>query len=457
MSPTPASLLTLADSFDMSASTADSASYPHKGSLPVDIPEPPFNSTDPPDGGGLAWRTILGAWMVQFATFGYISSFGVYQDYYATQFLTQQTPSDISWIGSLQLCLMYAPGVLVGRAFDAGLFHHLEIAGSALYVFSIFMLSLAKPGQYYQVFLAQAVGMGIGLGMTFLPSLSIVSHHFKKRRALAVGIVISGSSAGGIVFPIMLNHLFMSPHVSFANAVRATGAVAGAMLLAANGLMRTRFPAKPASGRTKWTEMKEIIWDGAYLWSIAGAFFTSLGVYVPLFYLQLFAVDHGVDVRITTYCLAIMNAGSTMGRIIPTFLADRLGVYNMILPSIFISAALIFSIFGATNSPGVILVAVLFGFSSGAYISLIPSLLVSLCNNLGELGVKMGCAYSVVAAAMLTGTPIAGALLGQERGNSQSLSWWRAIIFTGICAFTGLICMTISRTIFVRRKGRQRV
>lgn len=47
--------------------------------------------------------------------------------------------------------------------------------------------------------------MGLGLGLTFLPSLSVVGHHFRARRALAVGVAISGSSAGGIVFPIMLN------------------------------------------------------------------------------------------------------------------------------------------------------------------------------------------------------------------------------------------------------------
>lgn len=43
-----------------------------------------------------------------------------------------------------------------------------------------------------QVFLSQGVGMGIGQGILFLPSLTIVGHHFKRRRALASGIVVSG-------------------------------------------------------------------------------------------------------------------------------------------------------------------------------------------------------------------------------------------------------------------------
>jgi MFS family permease len=44
--------------------------------------------------------------------------------------------------------------------------------------------------------------MGVGIGLLFLPAVGAVSHHFQKRRALATGIVVSGSSVGGIIFPI---------------------------------------------------------------------------------------------------------------------------------------------------------------------------------------------------------------------------------------------------------------
>jgi hypothetical protein len=36
--------------------------------------------------------------------------------------------------------------------------------------FSLFMLSLAKENEYYQVFLPQAIGLGIAFGLMFLPS-----------------------------------------------------------------------------------------------------------------------------------------------------------------------------------------------------------------------------------------------------------------------------------------------
>ena len=72
------------------------------------------------------------------------------------------------WMGSVQLALPYLLGVPMGKLFDAGYIHSVLAAGSALFVFScvqsvlrlrfsshhcvrLFMVSLAKPDQYYQV------------------------------------------------------------------------------------------------------------------------------------------------------------------------------------------------------------------------------------------------------------------------------------------------------------------
>lgn len=56
------------------------------------------------------------------------------------------------------------------------------------------MLSLAKPHQYYQIILAQGIGMGIGMGLLFLPAISVTSHYFRRRRAAAMGVVLAGKS-----------------------------------------------------------------------------------------------------------------------------------------------------------------------------------------------------------------------------------------------------------------------
>lgn len=91
------------------------------------------------------------------------------------------------------------------------------------------MLSLAKSHEYYQIILAQGVAVGIAYGILFIPALSVSSHYFRIRRSSAMGVVFagmfpvlyplrayavlsngmpSGSSIGGVIYPIMLNQLF---------------------------------------------------------------------------------------------------------------------------------------------------------------------------------------------------------------------------------------------------------
>ncbi|KAG8747617.1 hypothetical protein FRC10_000160 [Ceratobasidium sp. 414] len=386
-----------------------------------------------PDGGVAAWTTVAGAWLVLFCTFGYVNAFGVFEDYYSREYMTNKTSSDIAW------------GLVSGKLFDAGYFHVTVAAGSLLYTFCLFMLSLAKENQYYQVFLPQAVGLGIGLGLLFLPSIGVISHHFKRRRALAMGIVTSGSSCGGIVFPIMLNKIFQ--RAGFAWGVRSTGFVILGCFIAANLMMRTRLPPKSQRPPAPPPDVKGIVTDTAFQLAVAGAFLVMLGLFLPFFYLQLFAINHGLDHTLAFYSLAILNAASIFGRTIPNFVADKYGPFNLLIPCATISGVLIFAMFGVKSSAALVVFGLLYGFFSGAFISLIPPVFVSLSRNMQEIGLRMGLAFFVLGFSALTGTPIAGALL------STQFTWWKPIVFSGVVVLAGAALLSAARGIHSKRKG----
>lgn len=148
------------------------------------------------------------------------------------------------------------------------------------------------------MFLSQGVGAGLGLGILFLPTISVISHHFRKYRAIAMGIVFSGSSAGGIVFPIMLNKLFAGP-LGFANGVRATVGLIAGTLIVGNLLVRTRHIVRPP-GQVK-PSYRGLLRDGPYVMSVAALFFLWLGIFFPMFYIQLDASVHGVNQTVSFY------------------------------------------------------------------------------------------------------------------------------------------------------------
>lgn len=54
------------------------------------------------------------------------------------------------------------------------------------------MVSLAHTDIYYQVYLSQGLGLGIGAGLLYVPAVAVQAHHWKKHRAFAMGVVVTG-------------------------------------------------------------------------------------------------------------------------------------------------------------------------------------------------------------------------------------------------------------------------
>ena len=73
-------------------------------------------------------------------------------------------------------------------------FHPLWITRSSNNLTSLFLVSVADHSKYYQLYLTQGVGMGIGAGFLYMPSLAVQSYHWRERRAMAMGIVVVGKS-----------------------------------------------------------------------------------------------------------------------------------------------------------------------------------------------------------------------------------------------------------------------
>jgi hypothetical protein len=48
-------------------------------------------------------------------------------------------------------------------------------------------------------------------------------------------------------------------------------------------------------------------------------------MFTPLFYLQQFAISLGISPDAAFYLLSIVNGASAFGRILPGFVADRVG------------------------------------------------------------------------------------------------------------------------------------
>lgn len=96
-------------------------------------------------------------------------------------------------------------GAFIGPIYDRGYLRTLLVTGTFLIVFGHMMLSLCTT--YWQCLLAQGFTVGIGGGFLYIPSLAILPGYFSTRIGLAIGVAASGSSLGGIIYPIMFYKL----------------------------------------------------------------------------------------------------------------------------------------------------------------------------------------------------------------------------------------------------------
>ncbi|KAJ9658568.1 hypothetical protein H2198_003586 [Neophaeococcomyces mojaviensis] len=365
------------------------------------------SSTSPiPDGGLTAWLQVGGGWVVLVATWGVINTFGVYQTYYQTVLLTSSSASSISWIGSLQACLLLVVGLASGPLFDAGYFTTIMTVGLLLISLGMFMTSLCSS--YAQVLLAQGVCTGIGMGLTFLPAAAILSQYFKKRRALAVGIAGTGSPVAGIIFPIIFSRLL--PKIGFGWATRVIAFIILGLSVIPVVFMR---PRSPTSGHIRSIVDNSAWRDFAFLNFTIGMTFTFLVLYTVYFYIEVFdELNHLSDLDFAPYTVTLLSAGSVFGRLLPMYLSDKWGVLNVTTFCTFASGCLAFGWMGINSKAGVIVFTLLYGITSGAVVVGAPVALMALSPDMSRLGARMGMAFTVSGIAVLVGAPIAGAILG---------------------------------------------
>ncbi|PYH94560.1 MFS general substrate transporter, partial [Aspergillus ellipticus CBS 707.79] len=422
--------------------------------------------TIPPEGGIRGWMTVAGAFCALFSSFGFLNAIGVFQTTYQETSLKDYDASDISWIFALQLALMWAPGPLWGRIIDTYGPVPVLWPCSVLCVLGLCMTSLAT--KYYEILLAQGLCFGIGAGGVFTSSMICVGQWFVRQRGLATGIAVSGSSLGGVIFPIFLNRVIED--VGFYGAVRYTALFVGVMLVFACMLVRNRLPRKKWDGKAAWIDLT-LLKDGAFGMYTAGAFFIMLvcpemglnltdnnrwGLWAPFDYLSSMAENAGFSSTLALYLISIINGASVFGRIIPPQLADMLGHFNVLTVCCFGTGASMLCLWLPFNyhpsHAGIIVFSAVYGFVSGSVVSLLMPC-VAKVGDLQTLGQRFGTFQLVMSLACLTGLPIMGAILQKQNYTDYS----GLQLFGACCGLLGATLVGGSTLLIRKRRGSKKV
>lgn len=118
--------------------------------------------------------------------------------------------------------------------------------------------------------------------------------------------------------------------------------------------------------------------------------------------------------------LLVMNGVGLPGRIIPNYIADKYtGPLNVLVLFALSSGIVLYSWIAVDSITGLWIFAVVYGSTAAGIQSLFPATLASLTTNPKKAGTRLGMIFSVVGFGVLTGPPVAGALI--EKGNGKYL------------------------------------
>ncbi|KAI1337481.1 major facilitator superfamily transporter [Xylariaceae sp. FL0016] len=400
---------------------------------------------DYPDGGSLAWRQVLAGHLIQMMAGGYATAFGVYQLYYTDSL--QLPSSQISWIGSVQIFLNCIGCLISGRLADTGYVREVVLCGSLLVLLGSVTTSFAQV--YWQIFLAQGVCTGFGLGLMYSPSITVISSYFKKKRTLAITIASTGSGTGSIIFPATVQYLM--PLIGFRWAVSCAGLVVLMLAILMNLLL------KPRSRPSMRTEKKcrgrlmdsNALKEAPFLLFTAGAFLLYWALYFGYFYINTYAISTiSFTPTSAVSLILITNAAGIPIRPLIGYLADAyLGPLNTFMLSC-LSLALSLFFWTLVHTKTTMYVwAVFFGACNAAAMGGFLGALASpglnggrnsggdrVTGNRGEesIGERFGLCSGIIAIATVAGPPTAGAIIDACGSFVWAQVWAGAVVLGAV-------------------------
>ncbi|KAF5866928.1 hypothetical protein ETB97_008734 [Aspergillus alliaceus] len=395
--------------------------------------EKSFEEKDPDlgvDGGLTAWLVVVGAWCTSFCSFGWVNSVGIFQNYYESHLLKQYSSTTIAWIPSLQIFFMFAMGPIVGRLYDTFGARYLIIGGTFFHVFGLMMASISK--EYYQILLSQGLCSAIGASAIFQPALNAVSVWFNRKRGIAFATLSTGSSVGGVIFPIMVDRLVAQ--VGFAWSMRISAFMILFLLAIAIVTVKARSPPQQGPKPSR-DQLVKPFKEPVFFLTLLGYMLLTYGVFIPINYVIVEAVASGMDADLAAYLVPMLNAASLFGRLSAGFMSDKYGRYNIFIVMCILAGVLVLALWipAASTAPTIVF-AIIFGFASGAYVSLSPALIAQI-SPLKEIGYRTGLLFLFASVGGLTTSPIAGAILQNGGGDYTHMKIFSGMMLLGGTGF----------------------
>ena len=388
------------------------------------------------------WIVVVAAFTLMFVGFGAAYSFAAFFGAFQSEFSASR--ANVSLVFSVAAFLWFTLGAPGGMLADRFGPRQVCLAGVACLVIAPLLASGARSIE--TLYLTYSVGIGVGVGLTYVPSVGAVQPWFVRNRAFASGIAIAGIGAGNFLVPLLATWLiglvgWRSAYQLLALAVLL---LAGTAALAidddparhgAQGAPRTERASLP--GATLGEALRSEPFWLLYVSSVL----VCVGLFVPMVHLATYAQDAGYSPAQGVALVSLIGLGSLLGRFTIGGIADRVGRQPS-LAVMYVGLGLMLILWWLTSTYWVlVLFALLFGAFYGGFVALAPTIIMDLYGPRAVSGI-IGALYTGPGLGTLVGPPLAGAAFDAFGSYSAPILTAAGLSFAG----AGLVWVLVRRT-----------
>jgi len=346
------------------------------------------------------WVVVLCAFTLMFVGFGAAYSFAAFFRAFESDFGASR--AHVSLVFSLCAFLYFLLGAPGGMLADRYGTRSVALAGVLCLAAGLAAASFARSiGVLYATY---SIGLGVGIGLTYVPSVAAVQPWFDRHRVLASGIAVSGIGAGNLVAPPLAAWWIEAFGWRGAYLALAACALVLGGLAAAAIRNRPSGQARATGGMTLRAALRtRNFWVLYVTLALAG-----FGCFVPLVHIGRYAMDAGHPESFAVLLVSLIGLGSLVGRFgIGTF-AERFGRMRSLALMYLGMAAMLLMWWASTGALALSAMAVGFGIAYGGFVATFPTVVMDLFGPRSVAGI-IGCIYTAAGIGTLFGPPVAGA------------------------------------------------
>jgi MFS family permease len=374
------------------------------------------------------WVVVAAAFTLMFVGFGAAYSFAAFFTAFESEFGASRGHIALVFsVAALTWFVSGAPGGVLADRFGP---RRVALAGVACLAAALALASVA--GSVTMLYVTYSIGIGLGVGLVYVPSIGAVQPWFGANRALASGLAVAGIGAGNIAGPLLaawwiLQFGWRGAYLALSLCILVVGGAAALAIRQRPGMKK-----QAADGTDVLSAMK----TPAFWLLYASLVFSCVGTFVPMVHLGPYAQDAGHSAAQGVTLVSLIGLGSLLGRFTIGPFADRLG-RQASLSAMYAGLGAMLLVWLAAQSYWLLaLFAVVFGMCYGGYVALLPTLVMDRYGARSVSGI-IGFLYTGAGLGTLLGPWLAGAAY-------DALGAYDVPILAGaLCAFLAAACILI--------------